>query len=115
MTFSSRFNIAVIRIFQVLMPIFTVATFTKAFPPPADKIAWLIALVAWEWFSYNIVRAFVDADGITYYRWFGTRHVRWDMIRSVLPWKAAGGVVLLTNRSFLLSRYLFLLDSRPGI
>lgn len=115
MTFSSRPKIVAIRAFQVLMPIFTVAIFTRTFPTLTMKILWLVALTVWEWFSYNIVEASINNHGLTYYRWFSARHISWNLINSVLLWKTAGGAVIVIEGRFLLRRYLFLLDSKPGI
>jgi hypothetical protein len=99
----------------MLMLIFTFAMFTGSFPSPITKAIWLTALVCWEWFAYNMVRASLDMSGLTYYRFNGSKHVEWDMIQSATSWKAAGGVVIrLKNRSWV-SRYKFLLDSKPGM
>jgi hypothetical protein len=113
--FSSRFKIVTIRAFQVLMPIFTFAVFTRSFPAPASKGLWLIALGGWEWFAYNIVEASLDVHGLTYRRCVGSKHVRWDMIGAARLWANAGAVVIRLEERSLLRRYKFLLDSRPGM
>lgn len=105
----------VIRVFQITMALFAFVTLSPHFTAPLSDGIWMIALVAWEWFTFNIVRASLDSDGLTYYRFAGSRHISWDTIRSATLWRAAGGVVIRLENRPLLLRYLFLLDSKPNV
>ena len=119
MVFSSRFKVIFIRTFQVLMLVFTFEMFTPTFPSTFSKGSWFIALICWEWFAYNIVRASLDANGFNYYRFGKAKHVSWDRIHSASLRRGAFGVIIalvirIEGRP-LVSRYKFLLDSKPGI
>lgn len=114
MIFSSPLKIVIIRIFQVLMLVFTLSIFTPTYPRILSDIFWIIGLIVMQWFACNTVAARIDAHGLTYRRVNGLRQVPWNMIHSAVLWRNASGVIVRLEGRSILTRYKFLLDSKPG-
>lgn len=115
MIFSSRFKIAIVRFFQLALPVFSVLFFTEDFPNMLFKSLWLVALIVFEVIAQSTVNAIVTENGIAYRRLLGPKQIAWDSIESARLWVATGGVVLRLKDRPLWRRYLFLLDSSPSI
>src|ERR1700722_15667166 len=96
------------------MLLFTYTMF-KYHPPVYMMVIWLVALAPLEWLSYNMVSAYIYADGLAYKRVTGIKVVKWDMIKSISLWEGAPILIVTLHGRSLLSRYKFLADPKPSL
>jgi hypothetical protein len=105
-TFGSRQTIFIVRVMQVLLPLFGFALMDGE-RNPLIWIGIIFAFTVWELFMFSMVFATLNEQGLAYLRWGKWKEATWAEISYGGPAMVGFIRIKLRGRS-MLSRYLLL-------